>query len=109
LKVDGVFDRRLRHALVRSLPTQRATWYDGETGYCGDSLETMGVAHLTLPCGTKVAIGYRGRWVRVRVVDRGPSAWTGNDWDLTKRAAAKLGILRIGVAAVRVAVVGRAR
>ena len=32
----------------------------------------MGVAHKSLPCGTKVTIRYRGRQVRVPVVDRGP-------------------------------------
>jgi rare lipoprotein A (peptidoglycan hydrolase) len=32
----------------------------------------MGVAHKALPCGTRVTIRYRGRQVRVPVVDRGP-------------------------------------
>ena len=32
----------------------------------------MGVANKSLPCGTKVTIRYRGRQVRVAVVDRGP-------------------------------------
>ena len=34
--------------------------------------DTIGVAHRTLPCGTKVVLGYRGDFVRTRVIDRGP-------------------------------------
>ena len=31
-----------------------------------------GVAHKTLPCGSKVVVRYRGRFVRTTVIDRGP-------------------------------------
>jgi rare lipoprotein A len=33
---------------------------------------TLGVAHKTLPCGTRVTLRKGHRIVRVRVVDRGP-------------------------------------
>jgi rare lipoprotein A (peptidoglycan hydrolase) len=49
----------------------------------------MGVAHRTLPCGTRVEIYYRGRSVTVPVVDRGP--YTSASWDLTQAAAQALG------------------
>jgi rare lipoprotein A (peptidoglycan hydrolase) len=49
----------------------------------------MGVAHRTLPCGTRVAIHYRGRSVTVPVVDRGP--YTSATWDLTEATAQALG------------------
>jgi rare lipoprotein A len=59
---------------------------------CGQTLtpSTVGVAHKTLPCGSKVTLRYRGKTVRVRVIDRGPYA--GNrEYDLTSATKAKLG------------------
>jgi hypothetical protein len=59
---------------------------------CGQTLTpaTVGVAHKTLPCGTKVTLRHRGRTVTVRVIDRGPYA--GNrEYDLTAAVKAKLG------------------
>lgn len=58
---------------------------------CGEQLTRafVGVAHRTLPCGTKVTFRYRGRTLRTAVVDRGPFV-KGIDWDLTSAAAAKL-------------------
>ena len=52
-----------------------ASWYgEGQALACGGHLTPgmMGVAHKSLPCGTKITIRYRGRQVRVAVVDRGP-------------------------------------
>ena len=72
-----------------------ATWYGpgfyGNTTACGRTLgySTLGVAHRTLPCGTKVAIMYRGRTVMVEVIDRGPYARS--NWDLTRETAERLG------------------
>lgn len=82
-----------------------ATWYGpgfyGNTTACGRTLgySTLGVAHRTLPCGTKVAIMYRGRTVMVEVIDRGPYARS--NWDLTRETAERLGFSgtdNIGVA-----------
>jgi len=59
---------------------------------CGGRLtpSTLGVAHKTLPCGTKLTLRHRGRSVTVRVIDRGPFA--GNrEYDLTAATKAKLG------------------
>jgi rare lipoprotein A (peptidoglycan hydrolase) len=42
----------------------------------------LGVAHKTLPCGTKVVLRYRGHQVKVPVIDRGPYV-AGRDFDLT--------------------------
>jgi rare lipoprotein A (peptidoglycan hydrolase) len=63
----------------------------GNATACGGRLSpsTKGVAHKTLPCGTKVTLRYRGRTVRVPVIDRGPYA--GNrEYDLTAATKAKL-------------------
>jgi hypothetical protein len=61
------------------------SWYDltGRTA-CGKELGawTLGVASRTLPCGTRVTFRYRGRTLRVPVIDRGPYVW-GRDYDLT--------------------------
>lgn len=66
-------------------------FYGGRTA-CGQTLTASmkGVAHKTLPCGTKVTLRYRGSTVTVPVIDRGPFA--GNrEYDLTAATKAKLG------------------
>jgi rare lipoprotein A (peptidoglycan hydrolase) len=50
---------------------------------------TLGVAHKTLPCGSRVKFRYRRRTVTVRVVDRGPYV-AGRDFDLTAATRARL-------------------
>jgi hypothetical protein len=60
---------------------------------CGAVLKkpTLGVANRKLPCGTQVAIYYRGRTVVVPVIDRGPYANNAN-WDLTMATGRALGM-----------------
>jgi len=45
------------------------------------------------------------RSVVVRVNDRGPARWTGRSLDVSRGAAARLGLIGAGVASVRVALV----
>jgi rare lipoprotein A (peptidoglycan hydrolase) len=72
-----------------------ASWYGpglyGQHLACGGRLSagTLGVAHKSLPCGTKVTLHYRGRTVRVPVVDRGPYVG-GREFDLTAATKQKL-------------------
>jgi hypothetical protein len=67
-----------------------ASWYeDGGATACGFHAH-YGVAHRTLPCGTKVAIRYGGRSVVATVDDRGPFVG-GRDWDLNGAVAGALG------------------
>jgi rare lipoprotein A len=62
-------------------------------------------AHRTLPLGTIVDVArLDGRQVRVRINDRGPYAG-GRIIDLSRRAAAEIGMLRDGVADVVLRVV----
>ena len=74
----------------------KATWYGpgfyGRTTACGQKMTRylVGVAHRTLPCGTKVAVMYKGRVITVPVVDRGPFR-NGAHWDLTYAAAQAVG------------------
>ncbi len=75
-----------------------ATWFGpgfyGQTTACGQTLTpaVIGVANRTLPCGTLVKFGYNGRAVTVPVIDRGPYAHNGAQWDLTSEAARVLGM-----------------
>ena len=69
------------------------SWYGpgfyGNNGACGmfgaNGLDSgdVGVAHRTLPCGTKVTFRYNGRTVTTRVVDRGPYV-AGRIFDMTR-------------------------
>jgi rare lipoprotein A len=73
----------------------KATWYGprfyGRRTACGQRMSRtlLGVAHKTLPCGTQVALLYKGRRISVPVVDRGPFA-NGAHWDLTAATAQAL-------------------
>jgi peptidoglycan lytic transglycosylase len=73
-----------------------ASWYGpglyGNALACGGTLGagTLGVAHRTLPCGTKVTLKRGRRSVRVPVVDRGPFVG-GREYDLTAATAQRLG------------------
>jgi rare lipoprotein A len=72
-----------------------ASWYGpglyGNRLGCGGTLAPgrLGVAHKSLPCGSRVTLRHRGRSVRVRVIDRGPYAG-GREYDLTEATARKL-------------------
>ena len=73
----------------------KATYYGpglyGNRTACGSVLTptTVGVAHRTLPCGTRIEFYYAGRTVTVPVIDRGPFV-RGVYWDLTAAVARSL-------------------
>ena len=73
-----------------------ASWYGpgfyGRQTGCGGRLgySQLGVAHKTLPCGSKVTLRHNGRRVRVPVIDRGPYVGA-REYDLTGATARKLG------------------
>jgi len=54
-------------------------------------------AHRTIPFGTIVTVGYRGKVVSCRVNDRGPAKWTGRMLDLSLASAQALGMTKAGV------------
>jgi hypothetical protein len=67
------------------------SWYGpgfyGNAGACGMvpggiTETTIGVAHRTLPCGTKVTFKWNGKIVVARVIDRGPYV-AGRIFDMT--------------------------
>jgi rare lipoprotein A (peptidoglycan hydrolase) len=73
------------------------SWYGpgfyGNRTACGLAMtrDLVGVAHRTLPCGTKVTFRNpdNGRTVTAPVVDRGPYV-AGRQWDLTRGLCMKL-------------------
>lgn len=85
-----------RLAPVRAYRPGHASWYGpglyGNRLGCGGTLtpSTLGVAHKSLPCGTKVTFRHHGRTATVSVVDRGPYV-AGREWDLTEATKRKLG------------------
>jgi 3D (Asp-Asp-Asp) domain-containing protein len=106
LHANGKVGKSTRRQIVHSMPRSKATWYsmNGHHTACGKMLRasTIGVAHRTLPCGTKVTLEYHGRYVRARVIDRGPYSH-GVRWDLTKRTADKLHLTSVGADVIRAA------
>lgn len=78
-----------------------ASWYGpglyGNPMACGGTLtaSTIGVAHKTLPCGTKLRLRYGGRTVTARVVDRGPYSGA-REFDLTSATKQALGFPDLG-------------
>lgn len=91
---DDLNRRASARTAIRVYEPDLATWYGpgfyGNRTACGQTLgySTLGVAHRSLPCGTKVAILYEGRTITVPVIDRGP--YTSANWDLTRETAERL-------------------
>jgi hypothetical protein len=104
----GLYDFRVtptNAAVTAAVPTQgslavyrkqKATWYGpgfyGRRTACNIKLtkRTLGVAHRSLPCGTKVEFFSAGRKITVPVIDRGPYV-SGVTWDLTLATTRALG------------------
>jgi Lytic transglycolase/Putative peptidoglycan binding domain len=105
---NGVVDAATREQLRASMKRRTASWYGPgfrrSESACGKVLKrsTIGVAHKRLPCGTRVTFNKGGRWLRTKVVDRGPYM-RGVSWDLTQAAAEALGMEH--TASVRAAVI----
>lgn len=112
ISTSGIVNKATSKRMVRSLRRTEASWYGpglyGNGVACGGTLRpgTIGVAHKTLPCGSKVLVGYRGRFLMTKVIDRGPYI-KGRALDLTYAGAEALDFIDAGVANVRYAVVKR--
>lgn len=86
-----------------------ASWYGHESGdrtANGERFNPHGIsaAHRTLKFGTRVRVTdlKTGRSVVVRINDRGPARWTGRVIDLSRGAAAQLGMIHRGTARVKI-------
>lgn len=91
----------------------KASWYSmGHTTASGERMNAnaLAAAHRSLPFGTRVRVENlaNGQSVVVRINDRGPFI-RGRVIDLTRGAAQQIGMIRSGVASVRVTVLDGAR
>lgn len=97
----GVETSDLKVGTVRKLRATTASWYGpglfGNRTACGQTLTSglRGVAHKSLPCGTKLTFRFRGRTTRAVVVDRGPFH-AGREFDLTQATARAIGFSAVG-------------
>ena len=97
LAVDGRVGPATVAALARTWKPRVATYYGpglyGNRTACGHTLahRTRGLAHRTLPCGTRVAVYANGLMAIYPVIDRGPHR-AGVSLDLTEAAARKIGM-----------------
>ena len=91
---------RPQSARVR-VKVSTASWYGpglyGGHLSCGGTLTAskLGVAHKSLPCGTKVTLRHHGRVLRVPVIDRSPYSGA-REYDLTEATARRLGFKGYG-------------
>jgi rare lipoprotein A len=82
-----------------------ASWYGpglyGNGLACGGTLSpsTIGVAHRSMPCGTKLNLRYHGSTVRAKVIDRGPFSGS-REFDLTAATKQRLGFPSTGMVLV---------
>lgn len=85
------------HGFRRSYASYFGPGLYGSALACGGRLSpsTPGVAHKTLPCGTRVTLRLGSRQVTTRVVDRGPYI-AGREFDLTTATRNALGFGDIG-------------
>lgn len=104
----------------RHQPGELVVFQRGKASYYADSLagnptasgepydpQQLTAAHRSLPFGSVVDVVRRdGRWVRVRITDRGPFA-KGRVIDLSRRAAEAIGMIQAGVVDVTLYVVSR--
>jgi rare lipoprotein A (peptidoglycan hydrolase) len=97
LTADGRVGPATTRALARSWGVRTASYYGpglyGNRTACGFTLRhrTRGVAHRSLPCGSRVPVYRNGLIAIFPVIDRGPHA-SGVQLDLTHAAARKLGM-----------------
>jgi rare lipoprotein A len=93
--------------------TVRASWYGGNSKERLSTHTASGqrfnssaltAAHRSLPFGTRLQVTNisNHRSTIVTVNDRGPAAWTGRSLDLSKAAAAQIGMLGSGIAKVSI-------
>lgn len=92
---DEVNEKKRARAVARVHRPSLATWYGpgffGNYTACGQlyTRKSVGVAHRTLPCGTKVHVLFNGAMRWLEVIDRGP--FGESNWDLSRKAARSIG------------------
>ena len=88
------------HRVIKGDAVYYANRYVGRTMACGGTYQKhkMIAAHKSLPCGTRVKMTNRrnGRTVKLTVRDRGPYGDKKLKFDVSRRAAKRLGMVRAG-------------
>lgn len=90
-----------------------ASWYGGRfegkpmANGCPFHRHALTAASRILPLGARVRVRLRGKSVIVPITDRGPYH-RGRDLDLSEAAAARLGMLNLGLAHVEIERIGDA-
>lgn len=98
LSPTGVVNKSTVKAAKKRMKSGAASYYGpgfwGNYTACGTKLKksTIGVAVPAekikkYPCGTKILLNYKGRWVRAQVIDTGGFGGHGRAWDLTEKTA----------------------
>lgn len=79
----------------------------GSKTACGQTFDMhkVSVAHESLPCGTKVQFCHQGNCLIAKVNDSGNFEKLGRQYDLSRKAAEKLGIINVGTAFVEAKVI----
>lgn len=93
----------------------RASWYErGRVTASGERFHPDGLTCALpsfrpghRPYSVRVTHTKTGRSITCRVNDRGPAGWTGNGIDLSRGAARALGMIRDGIARVRIETLNR--
>lgn len=110
---EPVVEAPVQQVAIVSSTVGSASWYgpgfNGRRTANGETFNqyALTAAHRTLPFGTRVMVTnlYTGRQVVVRINDRGP--YSGNRViDLSKGAAAEIGLISSGVGTVQIDVLG---
>lgn len=91
-----------------------ASWYGYESGKftaSGERFLPLGLtaAHRSLPFNTQIRVTRvdTGKSVVLRINDRGPAKWTKRIVDISKGAALQLGMIKMGVARVKLEVISK--
>lgn len=93
----------ISHLPAAEASVARASWYArGTRTASGERFDPDGLtyAHLSHPFGTMTRFCHGGRCVVARCNDRGPAAWTGRTYDLSRGAFAAIAPLGAGVVTV---------
>lgn len=98
LEATGVVNKKTVEEAKDTMKKGEVSYYGpgfwGNRTACGQKLKkkTIGVAVPVekikkFPCGSKVLLYYKGKWVRAKVIDTGGFGGHGRSWDLTARTA----------------------
>ncbi|MDN5940713.1 MAG: septal ring lytic transglycosylase RlpA family protein [Nitrospira sp.] len=96
----------------RGVASWYGEWFHGKQAANGElfDMEALTAAHRTLPLGSVVRVVNlaNGKYLHVRITDRGPYV-NNRILDLSRGAAARLGMMEEGLSHVRIQLVGERR